>query len=142
LGIFEGVIAGLILAGGSFVAGRFWQKRKFTQDADATVIAYARQLSSLIKRADPQSSTWLTDSRSIVSARDSLRKTLIALADLLNSDIDTLAGLVDTRLGGDINADEGKRALRVLKETWPTKEAAIPEQVRKLQTELGLRPAK
>lgn len=144
MGFFESIIAGLIVAGITGGTGYVWGKRnaekEFTQKQKVAVQRFGEELKKLIDKAEPNADDAIIMARSIVSVRDSLRKTLTGLAGTLNSDIDFLSEVLGDGTQDVENIDAVRERLSILKETWPAKVSEMDVSVRKLLTELGLYP--
>jgi len=111
---------------------------------------YIRHLDKLISKAlDEGPENSLINAKAIVSVRNDLRKTLISLADLLNTEISQLAILI----GEPDELDKCKNKkdkdvlkkynsydiIQVLHKKWPSKKSQVEHQINKLIIELGLR---
>jgi hypothetical protein len=120
----------------------------------SAALDYATQLRDAIMRAERSlnSGPGVTDGnvrvygRSILKIRDDLRDSLKSLSDQLNSELDKLSSLIDQyektstedtaargALGHDITV-----TIRVLYETWPSRQLKIDSAVRKVMIDLGL----
>jgi hypothetical protein len=150
------ILAWAIIAAGSWlvgrVAGRNEQRQQFVQALEAAPLKYLDHLSTLIAAADsakgPDKAKF---AQAIVSTRNDLRASLEALGDYLDSDIDRLAGVVDTlnavQHRHEFDAPPAVRApidsqiaviLFVLKEKWPSKRDQFVVGMRKVYAESGL----
>ena len=151
------LVANLIMlvaaSGFSFVYGKVRgeteTKAQYTQKFEAAALVYAGNLHRLIEDANKSRSSeeMLMRARAVVSARDDIRAGLDRLSSHFNSDIDRLAReILDAEARQARNEpwkDGGIRAtVGVLLDKWPSKLTQLQIEVRKLQSEFGLVPAK
>lgn len=153
LDITNSILAPLIVA---LITGLFtWilAQRKNQKKIDAAPRKYVEQLDILIKNGVAGGvENAVLNARAIVSARNSLRNSLVAISSQLNSEIDRLAieiGEDVSRPQGpssrdrdrrylDINAQVAYNTILVLSKVWPAKKEQIEVEIRKLLAEMGL----
>jgi hypothetical protein len=153
-----GIIGSLISASIAGTVSYMWRGNLYEKRVDEAPKKYVNYLGELIKKAEVAVKNSYTQddiivaARSIVSTRDDLRKHMITIASVMNSEIDRLSDELGN--GSDIlvprqnyerknkiDIDELKRTIRVLAEKWPIKEVQIENEIRKIITELGLEKA-
>ena len=135
MGIIEGVIAGLIVAGLLGVIGFYFGQRTYEQRLESAPSLYTDHLDRLIREAaDDQASEVKVSAQAIVSTRNDLRSSLVSLNSLLNSDIDVLAELLES----NASAAQISSRVKVLEKKWPAKRDQVKVELRKLLAELGL----
>ncbi len=135
MGIIEGAIASLLAAGLIAMGGFYLGKRTYEQRVEAAANIYADHLDRLIREANTQEGRQVRISaQAIVSTRNDLRSSLVSLNNLLNSDIDVLAEMIES----DASAGQLADRLKVLEKKWPAKKDQVSVELRKLLSELGL----
>jgi hypothetical protein len=121
----------------------FRSKQAKEEYAHAAIIQYAHKLQSLIRKAVNQGpGNVLSNAESIVVVRDHLRKRLLALNELLNSQIDVLKAEVERLKRNPQDQGQVQRtiqAVQVLQEVWSTKETQITYALAELLAELGFK---
>ena len=133
MGIFETVVAGLILAGATGTIGYIFARSKYKKVVDSAPTTYAGQIGRLIEQASKDDGPVRVNAQAIVSTRNDLSSTLMSLKGIMNSDIDVIAEL----LGGQDNDDLIAERMAVLVKKWPAKTEQVEIEIRKLLTELG-----
>lgn len=131
------------------VTGETEIKDQYIQKFEAAALVYGGNLQRLIEDANksPTSEEMLMRARAVVSARNDIRAGLDRLSSHFNSDIDRLAREIQDAEARQARnepwKDGGMRAtVGVLLDKWPSKMTQLQIEVRKLQSEFGLVPAK
>lgn len=115
MGIFESVVAGLIVAAVSGGAGYLLRGRRYKKAIIEAPRKYVEHLGALIEKAMREGrDNSIVNARAIVAARDTLRGSLVIIADKLNSEIDTLAS--ESRV--KISPSELFSTIQVLHTMW------------------------
>ena len=129
------VLAGLTVAALSALAGYAFRGRRYAKTIKEAPRRYVEHLDRLICEAlDAGSNLARVKSQSIVSTRNDLRGSLSAIANRLNSDIDTL----ESQLQAQAPVQELFGTVQVLHDKWPAKKDQIEYEIRKLMAEIGL----
>jgi len=149
--IINNIVAPLIVALITWALGRAWERRRIERKIDAAPKIYVQELDKLIARAMQEGPTKaVVNARAIVSARNSMRKSLVSISSNLNSEIDRLAVEIGEELlqvaqpsmpTTNVPASSNDRAfqtIEVLSRIWPSRREEIVVQIRKLLAELGL----
>jgi hypothetical protein len=146
------IVALLVVAAVTGTAGYFVGHSRAEAQNEIRVrseaLNYAAELKHTIDRANAtlsQSGGANPDNlrvyaRSIVKVRDDLRGSLLSLSSQLNSDLDRLSMLLDQyeKDRNETVAHDMTVNIRVLHETWPSRQARIDSAVRRLMVDLGL----
>lgn len=144
-------IIGAIATLGAALIGKNWgEKRGKKKERDAwrktlssAPTVYTEHLADLIdKAAKARQQDVLTHARAIVATRDDLKRTLVTLSGLLNSEIDRLSAEVRDASAPNDNVPQAsverlQSTIEVLKMKWPAKRDQIEIEIRKLIAELG-----
>jgi hypothetical protein len=149
--VFSAIIAPLVVALITFLATTLWNYKRTRKRLDDAPRKYVEELDKLIKRGMEEGITKaIINARAIVSARDSLRSSLISISAQLNTEIDVLATNIGTEYlpsknvistqsnEGYNNPEEAYRTIEVLSRLWPSRKTQIEIQVRKMLAEMGL----
>lgn len=148
------IVAALIVGALTGVAGFLWGKSRAEAHSEFTVrvaaLQYADHLREAIERAARAADTGsglsgkpedlLAYGRSIVVIRDDLRGTLLTLSSQLNSELDRLSSLLDQYQKEPTEALARQIAvtIRVLRETWPSRQLKIDTSIRRLLEDLNI----
>lgn len=149
--IYNNIIAPILVA---IIIGFFtwlFTKRKVKRKIKAAPKIYVNELDKLIRRGVAEGiENAIINARAIVSARNSLRKSLLAISSQLNSEIDRLANEIgeegvripDPTMSKDeiksIDRENAYNTILVLNRIWPAKKEQIEVEVRKLLAEMGI----
>ncbi|MBL0351515.1 MAG: hypothetical protein IPP03_02010 [Dechloromonas sp.] len=135
MGILEGVIAGFIVAALTGAVGYFFGRKTYEQRVAAAPALYTEHIGKLISDSSTDNARNIRNAaQAIVSTRNDLKKSLTSLAQLLNSDIDVLAELIESNATPAQLADR----IKVLEMKWPAKRTQVEVELRKILAELGL----
>jgi len=145
------LIVAIIIGAITGVFGWLLANRRIQRKLDAAPRKYVEELDQLIKNAIAEGPTKAdVNARAIVSARNSLRKSLISISGNLNSEIDRLASEIGeevihqpapstrTPAYSEISKDRAFQTIEVLSKVWPAKKTQIVVEIRKLLAELDL----
>jgi len=121
---------------------RAYYRQRYKAVYEAAAKKYCKFLGRQIRKAAKVDDGKVeVQARSIVAVRDDLRKRLVTLSDLLNSEIDELQRDL-TLLKENPDDLERRQAVKntveVLNQKWPSKSMLIETEIRKLLTELGM----
>jgi hypothetical protein len=147
--LFEGIVVKLLVLAAvtaltgviGYLFGVTDERARFEQTVRAAPEEYVRLLREQIEsggHGEPLDTR--VHARSIVRVRDDLRGSLSNLAKHLNSEMDRLAKLLAKYEQNPSPALEREIqvTIRVLRQTWPSKETLITYELRKILSELGL----
>lgn len=148
-----GIATGLIVSGLTGAVAWLLRGEVYRKRVDAAPTKFVRHLDLLIQRAvkeGPENARM--NARAIVGMRNSFRQHTIAISQLLNSEIDTLAAQVTSEgilkpivVRADLqNADQHTsneslyETIKVLERTWQAKRDEIEISIRQMLSLLGL----
>jgi hypothetical protein len=148
--VASGVTVAAIVGVATWIASGRYHKRKI----EVAPRKYVQHLDELINRGITEGrDNAILNARAIVSVRNDLRRSLVSISSLLNSEIDILQENVGTaennsentnenniRRRRDANAASAYDTIQVLSRKWPSKKDQIEVELRKLLTEIGLDP--
>lgn len=130
-----GILASLFAAAIAAGIGYVFRGLQFKKAVFNAPKRYVDHLDNLINGAvDGGFNNVEINGRALVSTRDDLRKSLVSLADLLNSDIDLLSSQIEKGYKHHLIYE----TVQVLSKKWPSKKDQIQVEIRKVIAELGL----
>ncbi len=151
--IIAPLIVAIICSVGAWAGGAASTRWQFHQRIEAAPRIYVEELDRLIQRAvNEGAERALLNARAIVSARNSLRSSLVTISSQLDSEIDRLAGDIGeapstlpagtTVPKGNVEPDPRVvyETIEVLQEVWPAKKVQIEVEMRKILAEMALDP--
>ena len=150
-GVAEKLLVIMIVAAATAVGGYLFgyasAQSRYEWHVEVAPFRYVALLKDLVdqgaqcSRAKPRSPDDIrVYARSIVSVRDDLRRSVTALSGQLNSEMDRIATLLEQyeKAPTEQGAREITLTIRVLRETWPAKEAKIADALRKILADAGI----
>lgn len=145
--ILAPVIVAIATGGFGYAFGKLQSARKQQKRLNDAPRKYVEHLDRLIRQAiDAGGDDAVVRARAIVSARDSMRRSLSSISEYLNTEIDQLSEQVgiserqkqSQRFPKQLEPKGIFETIRVLQSVWPSRKALIEIEVRKLIAELGI----